>query len=346
LDENTVEIAGIQLPLATLEPGHEVIVRDSALVPTTAKVTSAAAVGLNVNIVTTAVDLTTAIELKLVPELARALTGLRSGELPAALTLSSTTCEVLVNMGSLAPRTIKLSTVPTTIGGAATTLQNAMRASLPLTPELAQCRVVSAENTLLVFSGLPGVPVAFAATSADPTTAGELGLAPPDAFRIDALLSGDLTSFPALSNPLRQLSVAFGPIGPRAVSLASPPGSLALARVLLNNALIAADPAPAFRRALVTVIGAKLLIVPGTGGSSIEEYLSITLEPDVALQLSTASAVLLGNVALSSHGETVADEALGDGNASQIFQKFDLQKKPLTYVPSAGPGGTESSLQV
>jgi hypothetical protein len=346
LDEDNVEIAGVVLPLDTLAPGRQVILRDAALEPITATVNSVAGIGLDVKIATTADDLTSAIELKLVPELAQAMTGLRSAELPAALGLSNAFCELLVTMGSLSPRTVKLSSVPNTIASAAAALQNALRASLPLTPEFAQSTVVSAENTLLVFSGLPGVPIAFASTSADPTTAAELGLMLPDAFRIDALRSGDLTSFPVLSNPLRQLSVAFGPIGPRTVSLGSAPGSLALARVLLNNALIAADPAPAFRRALVTVTGSQLLIVPGTGGASIQEFLAITLEPEQPLQLNTASAVLLGNVALSSHGETVADEALGDGDASQIFQKFELQKNPLTYVPSAGPGGTESSLQV
>ena len=56
--------------------------------------------------------------------------------------------------------------------------------------------------------------------------------------------------------------------------------------------------------------------------------------------------MLLGNVALASHGEKVTDEVLGDGDASVAFQKFELQKNPLTYIPSAGPGGTESTLQV
>src|SRR5262249_5124150 len=54
----------------------------------------------------------------------------------------------------------------------------------------------------------------------------------------------------------------------------------------------------------------------------------------------------LGNVALASHGESVNDEVLGDGDLSQPFQKFDLEKKPLTYTPSAGPGGAQSTLRM
>jgi predicted phage baseplate assembly protein len=62
--------------------------------------------------------------------------------------------------------------------------------------------------------------------------------------------------------------------------------------------------------------------------------------------LQTASAVLLGNVVMASHGETVSNEPLGSGNASQKFQSFQLQKAPLTYVPDTSPTGLASSLQV
>src|SRR5262249_35240428 len=107
-----------------------------------------------------------------------------------------------------------------------------------------------------------------------------------------------------------------------------------------------ADPAPAFTGVLVLVVGSRLLILPGTAGSPMQEYLVLTLQPESPFRLSAASAVLLGNVALASHGEEVRDEVLGDGDASVPFQSFELQKKPLTYTPSAGPGGVDSSLEV
>ena len=65
-----------------------------------------------------------------------------------------------------------------------------------------------------------------------------------------------------------------------------------------------------------------------------------------AVALEARSAVLLGNVARASHGETVKEEILGDGDATAKFQRFSLQKMPLTYVPSADPGGLKSSLRV
>jgi predicted phage baseplate assembly protein len=42
------------------------------------------------------------------------------------------------------------------------------------------------------------------------------------------------------------------------------------------------------------------------------------------------------NVAPASHGETQADETLGNGNAAASFQRFPLMRKPVTRLPSAG----------
>ncbi len=77
-----------------------------------------------------------------------------------------------------------------------------------------------------------------------------------------------------------------------------------------------------------------------------ENYLRLDLETDFESVLDPTSTVLLGNVARASHGETVKEEVLGDGDAAAVFQRFELKKKPLTYVPSSGPGGLDSSLRV
>ncbi len=55
------------------------------------------------------------------------------------------------------------------------------------------------------------------------------------------------------------------------------------------------------------------------------------------------------NVVSASRGETVAGEVLGSGDASRADQRFTLQKKPLTYVPSAtsqSPWAAVSTLQI
>jgi hypothetical protein len=74
-------------------------------------------------------------------------------------------------------------------------------------------------------------------------------------------------------------------------------------------------------------------------------HLVLTLDL-ASISLQTASAVLLGNVVLASHGETANNEVVGSGDASKQFQEFTLQKEPLTYVPGSGPNGVISSLKV
>lgn len=111
-------------------------------------------------------------------------------------------------------------------------------------------------------------------------------------------------------------------------------------------------------------VGRKVLLLDGAGqaiqaavqspavldaaaGAAAGAFCHLVLTLNVeSISLDAASAVLLGNVALASHGETVSHEVLGSGDASETFQQFALQKQPLTYVPSSAPGGVTSSLSV
>lgn len=339
--------AGSALPLTSIETGRQILVADEANEPVVAEVTDAAFVGLNVSITTIGADLTTAIELKLDTEQSRQVLAWRSAELPVGgPVLTNSLRQMSVTIGSLPTRTIALSVAPSSIDDTAVKLQAALNNSLPIVPSFAQSLVLRAEDHLLVIPGTPGAAITFAPTGADPTTSAELGLTSPDAYMEDALISGSLSPFPAVTNPLRRMSVKFGPIGPRTAHLAAPPANIDSARALLQNAIRNASPAPAFNRALVLVSGTRLLVVPGTGGVPAQEFLALTLEPESPVRLKSASAFLLGNVAPGSHGETVDDEILGDGDASKAFQKFELQKKELTYTPSAEAGGSSSSLEV
>ena len=63
---------------------------------------------------------------------------------------------------------------------------------------------------------------------------------------------------------------------------------------------------------------------------------TLTLDPTTHWQPALELPVkVYGNVLEVTRGETVAAEVLGNGDATQRFQSFKLQKKPLTYVPSA-----------
>jgi uncharacterized phage protein gp47/JayE len=109
--------------------------------------------------------------------------------------------------------------------------------------------------------------------------------------------------------------------------------------------------------------GRKLLLTDGQGvaaKASVQGSLSIDLVTSDAgtfghlvvpvqagaIALDTGSALLLGNVAQASAGDSVSNEVVGSGDASQKLQSFMLQKQPLTYIPSAAPGGVSSTLQL
>lgn len=59
-----------------------------------------------------------------------------------------------------------------------------------------------------------------------------------------------------------------------------------------------------------------------------------------------ATVTISGNVALATHGETVKDEVLGNGNAAQSYQRFTLRQSPLTHTSADNPSGGESTLEV
>jgi hypothetical protein len=56
---------------------------------------------------------------------------------------------------------------------------------------------------------------------------------------------------------------------------------------------------------------------------------------------------IFGNVAESTHGETIPDEILGDGDASYKNQKFTPKKSPVTYLHSPNsPLGIKNTLEI
>ncbi|MCC7174005.1 MAG: baseplate J/gp47 family protein [Bryobacterales bacterium] len=87
---------------------------------------------------------------------------------------------------------------------------------------------------------------------------------------------------------------------------------------------------------------AEVLSATTTGDSLV-----ITFTPALTRALESETAVLCANVAKATHGETVKNEVLGSGDASQRFLSFALKKHPVTYVPAAGqPNGVANTLEL
>lgn len=73
----------------------------------------------------------------------------------------------------------------------------------------------------------------------------------------------------------------------------------------------------------------------------------VAFNPPLPAKLTAATAFALGNVAAATHGETVPDEVLGDGDPTAPFQAFTLAKWPVTHLPAPGaPGGVASTLRL
>ena len=82
-------------------------------------------------------------------------------------------------------------------------------------------------------------------------------------------------------------------------------------------------------------------------GDGVSDHLRITFSPALTGNFDARTARLYGNVVKATHGETVANEVLGNGDASAAFQSFKLKKAPVTFVPQASaPNGAASTLQV
>jgi hypothetical protein len=83
---------------------------------------------------------------------------------------------------------------------------------------------------------------------------------------------------------------------------------------------------------------------PATPAAGQFCHLVLALQTTSAIQLDARSAFVLGNIADASHGESVLNEIVGDGDASLRFQRLALRKKPLTYLAGTSTEALASTL--
>ena len=72
----------------------------------------------------------------------------------------------------------------------------------------------------------------------------------------------------------------------------------------------------------------------------------LTLESDLANAYIPSTVTINANIASATQGETVEDEILGSGDASQPYQRFPLQQGPLTYMQAPTSSGRISTLSI
>lgn len=235
--------------------------------------------------------------------------GLRSG--PVA-PVSSATPQLAVTIGGEGRRVVPLGSAPSTVDDARTVLEAAIRAA-SRSAAFAGTRVHVVGGRLLVLPGVRGAAVSVTTTSADATTAGQLGLTG-TAQSVHGVLSGELPDPPPLPAGPQEVRVTVSGAGSALAALAAPPATLAQAATVLGDAIRAADPDPAFSAAQVQVVAGRLLVLAGTGAP-----LTITPTGDDPItarlwQLSPAVAVdpVLGRLAFG----------LGDEPAGPVLVSY------------------------
>jgi predicted phage baseplate assembly protein len=94
---------------------------------------------------------------------------------------------------------------------------------------------------------------------------------------------------------------------------------------------------------LLMISGVLQRADPALPGDSV--HTTLELAKPLSYCYKRAMAVVFGNVAKASHGETRA-EVLGSGDATRANQSFALRAKPLTFRPASTPRGFASTLEV
>jgi hypothetical protein len=305
-------------------------------VPVSAKIVGAELVGSQISFAASDSDPAALTDLGLGPDQVESATALVSALLGSSVPLPDPRRELMVTIGSFAARPVTLGSAlpaPAPLGTVAAALQAALRGTLPGTPTFAKARALAVGGRLVALPGVPGDRLSFGATSGDTVTAVALGLDAAQARFVDGVLSAPIS--PVTTTGTRRLRTTIGVYPPKEIALA----------------LVAGDGSPKVAARLQTATGGtsvddgpRVLALPPIPARAAADFLVLGLSAGTPIALDARSSAILTNVAPASHGESVRNEILGDGDASQVFQCFDLQKKPVTHLAGAGPGGVRSSL--
>ena len=315
---------------------------DRGAAPVVGTIAAVTIVGQDVAFEPTWFDSTTIGKLGLSPGAVVAQTVLVSERLTWPRDLPGQQLELTVRIGNLPMQTITIAdTTPYGTGPwldqLAAALQVAIRAALPDAPTFAQALVWARPDAIVVAPGVPGDPVSFGPSERDARTVVFLGIDPPRARFLDGLVSAPLGGLVG--------TVVNGWLGVR-LGVEPAVQKKLMTGVIGNLAALGTAMGNAFGVWARARGDGRILFVPPAANRTPRSFLRLDLDTDAPLALATSSAILLGNVATASHGETVRAEIVGDGDGSQTYQRFPLRKAPVTFVPGPVPGGIVSSLHL
>jgi hypothetical protein len=229
----------------------------------------------------------TVTQLKLDSASVQAFEGVLSGDLTTFPTLTSDSPAIKVTIGGEGPHLATLSSKPTTLAEAATTLQSAI-SSAHSSSVFTSTRVTTYSNRLMVILSPTGNVVPFSATPADGTTVAQLKL--DSVTAVTGILSGDLSSFPTLTATSPAVKVTIDGDGPHPITLTPKPTTLAEAATALQTAIRAAQPSkPAFSNARVATHEGHLVVSAGIPGMAVA-FAATATDTDTVTELNLDSA--------------------------------------------------------
>jgi hypothetical protein len=338
--EKGVGKPGTTIEVNDLAPGRALLLTDGrGGTPIAGTISGAAVIGAGVSFGPTDTDPSTVEDIGLAPDETTPITVIVSGALDDPANLPNTTYELTVTIGSFPVQTIALDA--STLGSGAladvaAALQAALQASLPGAPTFARALAWAMDGAIAVAPGVPGDRVVFGPSINDPDTVMALGLDATRARFLDGVVSA----------PIAPLLGTF-PAGDVRVTLGvAAPADLPINVAVWTPADLSIAIQDAFSLTTLLTADDRVLVLPPLPRFEQRAFLRLALDVAAPFALDAATAVMLGNAGPASHGETVHAEIVGDGDASQPFQRFTLKKKPITYVPAATPGGVASSLQL
>ena len=150
--------------------------------------------------------------------------------------------------------------------------------------------------------------------------------------RYSTLVTGDTVYLPgiAVTDAQRGAGIETGRVAVRGSF--NPGVTIFLNEVEKGRAILVGD---AVADPLFGTIKDNPSLLPASPAPGAFCHLVLKLSVTGTLQLAADSAFLLGNVAEASHGETITGEVVASGNASAVFQRAKLKKKPLTWLSGA-----------
>lgn len=332
--------AGTVVDITDLPGGRLVMLTDAKSgEPTATTIESASLFGLGISFEPTDIDTTTVKTLGLAPDQVTPITALVSAPLSPSVSVSPVLRELQITIGLLPPQTIALAASvpsPATLAQVAAALQVAIRAALPSTPSFSQARVLALPaGAIAIVPGMASDRVRVTPSVSDPSTAAVLGLDGAHARWLDGAMSAKIAS--PVPFFLGHVRVSVGIDAPSDRALVAAPGTV---QALADALTVQWGYVAAARE------DGRIVVFPAPPANEPRSYIHLSLGLERAIVLDGKSATLLGNVAPASHGETIHNEIVGDGDASIAFQRFTLKKKPLTYQPAATPGGVASTLSL